>query len=255
MKKLILIMMMFISTSSIALSNVYFIDEPKEAASPKTQDVQLWLTLSAENKFHRWLTLKFDNELRLRSDVSEVGYIHSEIGLEVHPPRLSWFTFGFNGRVLLNPEKPKVLDAWKGGWELRPTLFANFQGSFIDLAKFSNCIKLEMHLNGEGWARWRIRNLSSASGKVWWKLDKSINLAVSNEFFLVVAGVNENRLRGGFEFWLSGHAGVSVYYQWTTRLAATLSSEELDPKPNLALKEEVDWAHSHVIGAKGLLRF
>ena len=122
MKKLILIVMMFISTSSIALSNVYFIDEPKESASPKTQDVQLWLILNAGNKFHRWLTLKFDNELRLKSDVSEVGYIHSEIGLEVHPPKISWFTFGFNGRVLLNPEKPKVLDAWKGGWELRPTL-------------------------------------------------------------------------------------------------------------------------------------
>ena len=143
MKRLLLILMLALSLPATALSNVYFIDAPKKSKSAKKEDVQLWLTLKVKNKFHKWLSLKFDNEMRFNSNISEIGYIHTETGLVLHPPSVKWLSVGLNGRFILSPKKPKVLDAWEGGWEFRPSLGVTFKGAVRDLAKFSNSSKAD----------------------------------------------------------------------------------------------------------------
>ena len=225
------------------------------AASAADQDVQLWLTLQTKNKFHKAVSLQIDNELRLKSDVSEVGYIHSEVGLIFHPEKIKWLNFEVNGRFVLSPKKPKVLEAWTGGWQFRPSLGVTFKVPFRDLAKLSNRTRVEFHVNEEGLSQWRVRNLSKASAKVWKKGDKAVSLALSEEFFLVTAGVNENRLRGGFDIWLTKNAGISIYYQWQAQLVTTLGSIKVKPDPSLALKEESNWSHAHGVGSAGLLKF
>ena len=133
-----------------------------------------------------------------------------------------------------------MLEAWTGGWQFRPSLGITFKVPFRDLAKFSNRTRVEFHVNEEGLSQWRARNLSKASAKVWKKGDKVVNLALSEEFFLVTAGVNENRLRGGFDVWVTKNAGLSVYYQWQT---------------TNSLEENAEWTHTHGVGAAGLLKF
>jgi hypothetical protein len=218
-------------------------------------DVQLWLTLKTKNKFHKAVSLQLDNELRLKNKVSEVGYIHSEVGLVFHPQKVKWLNLEIGGRFVLSPKKPKVLEAWTGGWQFRPSLGITFKVPFRDLAKLSNRTKVEFHVNEEGLSQWRARNLTTATAKVWSKGDKAVDLALSEEFFLVTTGVNENRLRGGFEFWVTKNAGLSVFYQWQAQLNVTLSSIKVKPDPSLALKEESNWNHAHGVGAAGLLKF
>ena len=163
MKRLLLIMMLALSLPTTALSNVYLVDAPEKTKSAKKEDVQLWLTLKVKNKFHKWLSLKFDNEIRFNKNMTEVGYIHTDTGLELHPPSVKWLSAGINGRFILSPKKPKVLDAWEGGWEFRPSVGITFKGAFRDLAKFSNRTRLELHIKKVGFKKWRIRNKSVVS--------------------------------------------------------------------------------------------
>ena len=255
MKRLLLIMMLALSLPATALSNVYFVDPPKFPTNTKKEDVQLWLTLKVKNKFHKWLSLKFDNEMRFNSDISEIGYIHTETGLVLHPPSVKWLSVGLNGRFILSPKKPKVLDAWEGGWEFRPSLGATFKGGFRDLAKFSNRTRMEIHVNKVRFKKWRLRNKSVVAGRVWGKKDKSVFLVLDDEFFFVPDGFSENRLRGQFDIWLSKNAGFAVYYQWQAKVDYKLNSEEADPKPSLVLKEEMEWTHNHGVGVMALLKF
>ena len=241
MKRLLLIMMLALSLPTTALSNVYLVDAPEKTKSAKKEDVQLWLTLKVKNKFHKWLSLKFDNEMRFNKNMTEVGYIHTDTGLELHPPKLKWLSAGINGRFILSPKKPKVLDAWEGGWEFRPSVGITFKGAFRDLAKFSNRTRLELHIKKVGFKKWRIRNKSVVAGRVWKKKDKSVHLVLDDEFFFIPDGFSENRLRGQFDIWLSKNAGFAVYYQWQAKVAYKLNSEEADPKPSLVLKEEMEW--------------
>ena len=255
MKRLLLIMMLALSLPATALSNVYFIDAPEKTKSAKKEDVQLWLTLKVKNKFHKWLSLKFDNEMRFNKNMTEIGYLHTTTSLELHPPKLKWLSAGINGRFILSPKKPKVLDAWEGGWEFRPSVGVTFKGAFRDLAKFSNRTRLELHIKKVGFKKWRIRNKSAVAGRVWKKKDKSVHLVLNDEFFFIPDGFSENRLRGQFDIWLSKNAGFAVYYQWQAKVAYKLNSEEAVPKPSLVLKEEMEWTHNHGIGVMALLKF
>ena len=255
MKRLLLIMMLALSLPTTALSNVYLVDAPEKTKSAKKEDVQLWLTLKVKNKFHKWLSLKFDNEMRFNKNMTEVGYIHTDTGLELHPPKLKWLSAGINGRFILSPKKPKVLDAWEGGWEFRPSVGVTFKGAFRGLAKFSNRTRLELHIKKVGFKKWRIRNKSVVAGRVWKKKDKSVHLVLDDEFFFIPDGFSENRLRGQFDIWLSKNAGFAVYYQWQAKVAYKLNSEEADPKPSLVLKEEMEWTHNHGVGVMALLKF
>ena len=115
-----------------------------------------------------------------------------------------------------------------------------FKVPFRDLAKFSNRTRLEFHVNEEGLSQWRARNRSKASAKVWKKNNKAVDFTLSDEFFLVTAGVNENRLRGGFDVWVTKNAGIAVYYQWQT---------------TNSLEKDAEWIHIHGAGAAGLLKF
>ena len=187
--------------------------------------------------------------------MTEVGYIHTDTGLELHPPSVKWLSAGINGRFILSPKKPKVLDAWEGGWEFRPSVGITFKGAFRDLAKFSNRTRLELHIKKVGFKKWRIRNKSVVAGRVWKKKDKSVHLVLDDEFFFIPDGFSENRLRGQFDIWLSKNAGFAVYYQWQAKVAYKLNSEEADPKPSLVLKEEMEWTHNHGVGLMGLFRF
>jgi len=205
------------------------------------EDAQLWLTLKTKNKFHKSVSLSFDNELRFQHKVSELGYIHSEVGLVFHPEKIKWLNFEVNGRFVLSPKKPKVLEAWTGGWQFRPSLGVTFKVPFRDLARFSSRTRVEFHVDEEGLSQWRARNRSKATAKVWKKDDKAVNLALSEEFFLVTAGVNENRLRGGFDIWVTKNAGLSVYYQWQVQRDAS--------------EPDALWNHTHGAGAAGLLKF
>ena len=123
--------------------------------------------------------------------------------MELHPPKLKWLSAGINGRFILSPKKPKVLDAWEGGWEFRPSVGVTFKGAFRDLAKFSNRTRLELHIKKVGFKKWRIRNKSVVAGRVWKKKDKSVHLVLDDEFFFIPDGFSENRLRGQFDIWLS----------------------------------------------------
>ncbi len=199
------------------------------ASSIDANDSQLWLGLKAQKKYYDFFSLKFNNEVRIAKNISKFDYFHSDLGLLFHPIQVKWLNLGFNGRFLASPE-----------WEFRTHGNLIFKLAYKALLKTSNRTRFEIHVDESGFSKWRGRNKTGFSIKAWEKANWSIHWILSEEFFFVSQGVNENRLLSGLKIWPIKDAGLSLYYQWRVKNS---------------LQENAQWTHAHIIGVRALLKF
>jgi hypothetical protein len=140
----------------------------------------------------------------------------------------------------MTPDEGIVLKDMAKNWKMRAIFDVTLKIPMLwDFFLPSNQLRFEFEFNRSGFDRWRLRNLTQLKFRVW-KVDReAFYVLVGDEFFMLEAGVNENRFYTGFQFQLTRSFGFLVYYVWQTQ----------------AVKCEKPWINNYIMGLRTQMTF
>lgn len=219
MKKLLLIILFTGMSAEIAISAFAF----------ENGDLQFWNTESIEKKVNEKLKLKVEEELRLGGDMTELYYLHTDIGVSYNVTE--GLDFGLNYRQV----SEKKDEEWKQ--ENRPHGNITFKGTWQGI-KISDRNRFELCCPEEKDDKWRYRNKISFVFP--WKWTKfNIQPYSADEVFVDFHGdkLTRNRLYSGINAELLKYLKTDIFYLW-----------ELN-------KKDKNWTYNNVIGVKANISF